>query len=192
MNRRNLLTLALVALSATALTPLPALAQAKYPERPIKLMVAFSAGGVNDVVGRQWADRMKPLLGTVVIENIGGAGGSLGVAGVARAQPDGYTLVLANTSNMVVANPPALRSDPRFRTYLPSRQWRRRLRCSPVASDAYIERARGPCEVEPKQTVLWLAGGRNNKPPCRRDVQTADRNTGYCAHPLSWRRPAFV
>src|SRR3954468_3498351 len=74
-----------------------------YPSRPIKLVIPFPPGGVNDAIGRPWADRMKTLLGTVVIENIGGAGGSLGVAGVARAQPDGYTLVLANTSNMVVA-----------------------------------------------------------------------------------------
>ena len=70
-----------------------------YPSRPIKLVIPFPPGGVNDAIGRPWADRMKTLLGTVVIENIGGAGGSLGVAGVARAQPDGYTLVLANTSN---------------------------------------------------------------------------------------------
>ena len=74
-----------------------------YPSRPIKLVIPFPPGGVNDAIGRPWADRMKTLLGTVVIENIGGAGGSVGVAGVARAQPDGYTLVLANTSNMVVA-----------------------------------------------------------------------------------------
>ena len=141
---------------------LPAVAQIAmaqtYPSRPIKLVIPFPPGGVNDAIGRPWADRMKTLLGTVVIENIGGAGGSVGVAGVARAQPDGYTLVLANTSNMVVANPPALRSDPRFRTYLPSRQWRRRVCCSPVTSDAYLEGVRGLCEVERKQTVLWLAG----------------------------------
>ena len=69
-----------------------------YPSRPIKLVIPFPPGGVNDAIGRPWADRMKTLLGTVVIENIGGAGGSVGVAGVARAQPDGYTLVLANTA----------------------------------------------------------------------------------------------
>ena len=74
-----------------------------YPSRPIKLVIPFPPGGVNDAIGRPWADRMKTLLGTVVIENIGGAGGSVGVAGVARSQPDGYTLVLANTGNMVVA-----------------------------------------------------------------------------------------
>jgi tripartite-type tricarboxylate transporter receptor subunit TctC len=111
MNRRNLLTFVLVALSATALTPLPALAQAKYPERPIKLMVAFSAGGVNDVVGRQWADRMKPLLGTVYVENQGGGSGTIATGEVARAQPDGHTILLGSTSTMVL-NPMTMAKVP--------------------------------------------------------------------------------
>src|SRR5882724_6490692 len=66
MNRRDLLALGLAFVSARALTPRSALAQGKYPERPIKLMVAFSAGGVNDVVARQWAERVKTLLGTFI------------------------------------------------------------------------------------------------------------------------------
>ena len=111
MNRRNLLTLALVAPSATALTPLPALAQAKYPERPIKLIVAFSAGGVNDVVGRQWADRMKPLLGTVYVENQGGGSGTIATGEVARTQPDGHTILLGSTSTMVL-NPMTMAKVP--------------------------------------------------------------------------------
>ena len=52
-----------------ALAPLLAVGQGNYPERPIKLMVAFSAGGVNDVVARQWAERVKTLLGTVYSES---------------------------------------------------------------------------------------------------------------------------
>ena len=111
MKRRDLLTFALLALSATALTPLPALAQAKYPERPIKLMVAFSAGGVNDVVGRQWADRMKPLLGTVYVENQGGGSGTIATGEVARAQPDGHTILLGSTSTMVL-NPMTMAKVP--------------------------------------------------------------------------------
>ena len=111
MKRRDLLTFALLALSATALTPLPALAQAKYPERPIKLMVAFSAGGVNDVVGRQWADRMKPLLGTVYVENQGGGSGTIATGEVARTQPDGHTILLGSTSTMVL-NPMTMAKVP--------------------------------------------------------------------------------
>ena len=65
-------------------------------------MVPFSAGGVNDIVGRQWAERVKPLLGAVFIENLGGAGGTLGVMDVQRADPDGHTILLGSTSTMVL------------------------------------------------------------------------------------------
>jgi tripartite-type tricarboxylate transporter receptor subunit TctC len=102
MHRRDLLAFGLASLSATALTPCSALAQAKYPERPIKLMIAFSAGGVNDVVGRQWADRMRTLLGTVYVENQGGGTGTIATGEVARAQPDGHTILLGSTSTMVL------------------------------------------------------------------------------------------
>ena len=100
MNRRDMLALGLASLSASVATPL--LGQDKYPERPIKLMVAFSAGGVNDVVGRQWAERVKTLLGSVYVENQGGAGGTIATGEVARAQGDGYTLLLGSTSTMVL------------------------------------------------------------------------------------------
>src|SRR5882762_7396599 len=102
MNRRDVLASGVASLAATALAALPAWAQGKYPERPIRLMVPFSAGGVVDAVGRQWADRVKPHLGTIVVENQGGAGGTIATGDVARAQPDGYTALLANTSIMVL------------------------------------------------------------------------------------------
>src|SRR5215510_15099341 len=94
MRRRDLVALGLAALSTRALAPRVAAGQDKYPERPIKLVIPFPPGGVMDAGGRPWADRMKAVLGTVIVENIGGAGGSLGAAAVARAQPDGYTLLL--------------------------------------------------------------------------------------------------
>ena len=66
-------------------------------------MVPFSAGGVNDVVGRQWAEADEAaLLGTVYVENLGGAGGTLGVMEVKRADADGHTVVLGSTSTMVL------------------------------------------------------------------------------------------
>jgi tripartite-type tricarboxylate transporter receptor subunit TctC len=102
MKRRDVLALGLAALSARALAARPALAQAKYPERPIRLVIPFTTGGVNDAVGRPWADKMKALLGTVVVENIGGAGGGLGAAAVARARPDGYTLLLGGMGSHVI------------------------------------------------------------------------------------------
>lgn len=100
MNRRDALRLGLAA-SAAALAS-PAFAQSAFPSRPIKLVVPFSAGGVNDIVGRQWAERVKPLLGSVFIENLGGAGGTLGVMDVQRAEPDGHTILLGSTSTMVL------------------------------------------------------------------------------------------
>ena len=105
MNRREMVALGLASLSTTALSPAvsPALAQSRYPDRAIRLMVPFSAGGVVDAVARQWAERVKPHLGTIVIENQGGGGGTTATGEVARAQPDGYTALLANTSVMVPA-----------------------------------------------------------------------------------------
>ncbi len=102
MNRREILKSGL-ALSATAVAPAAAFAQAKYPDRPVKLIVPFGAGGVVDSVARQWAERMKaPLGAAIVIENHGGAGGTIGMGETARAAPDGYTLGFGNTSTLVL------------------------------------------------------------------------------------------
>ena len=75
----------------------PFAAAQTYPERPIKLVVPFPPGGAYDGLARPWAERIKPLLGTIIVENIGGAGASLGAAAVARARPDGYTLLYGGT-----------------------------------------------------------------------------------------------
>jgi tripartite-type tricarboxylate transporter receptor subunit TctC len=117
MNRREILGGGL-ALSASALAPLPAFAEAKYPDRPIRLIVPFGAGGVVDTVARQWAERMKKPLGTVVIENLGGAGGTIGMGEAARAAPDGYTLAFGNTSTLVL-NPTIMPKVP----YVPTRDF---------------------------------------------------------------------
>ena len=71
-----------------------------YPMRPIRLLIPFPPGGSFDAIGRPWADKMKALLGTVVVENQGGAGGTLAAAAVVRAQPDGYTLLLAGSAHL--------------------------------------------------------------------------------------------
>src|SRR5271155_2664356 len=83
-----------VALLVGLTTPLPAAAQA-FPSHPITLVVAFPAGGPTDVIARLVAEHMAPRLGqSVRIENVGGAGGTIGAARVAHAAPDGYTLLL--------------------------------------------------------------------------------------------------
>ena len=69
---------------------------AAFPDKPITLVVPFAAGGPTDKVARDFAEALRKPLGgaTVVVENVGGAGGSLGAAKVAKASPDGYTLLL--------------------------------------------------------------------------------------------------
>src|SRR5262245_16439019 len=93
--RRQFLQLA-ASVAALAAASGVASAQA-YPSRPIRLVVPFPPGGAYDAIARPWADKMKPLLGAVVVENIGGGGSSLGAAAVARARPDGYTILLGGT-----------------------------------------------------------------------------------------------
>jgi tripartite-type tricarboxylate transporter receptor subunit TctC len=83
-----------------------------YPTRPIRLVVPFPPGGAFDALGRPWAEKMKPVLGTVFVENIGGGGSSLGAAAVARARPDGYTILLGGTLPHV--NEALLKSRPLY------------------------------------------------------------------------------
>ena len=99
--RRSLL------LAAGLLACLPAFpVLADYPEKPITLIVPFAAGGPTDKVGRDLAEAIrKPLGGTVIIENVNGAGGTLGANRVAKASPDGYTLLLHHIG---LASAPAL------------------------------------------------------------------------------------
>jgi tripartite-type tricarboxylate transporter receptor subunit TctC len=102
MNRRDLLALALAFIPAAALAPVAAQGQSKFPERSIRLVVPFSPGGVTDIVARQWADRMKSVLGSVFVENQGGAGGTIAVVDVMRSPPDGHSILLGSTSTMVL------------------------------------------------------------------------------------------
>lgn len=94
--RRNFLQLAAgAAVAPTA----PRLAFADtYPSRPIRLVLPFPPGGAFDIIGRPWADKVKADLGTVVVDNQPGAGGSLAAQIVAHAPPDGYTIFLGASS----------------------------------------------------------------------------------------------
>ncbi|MBV9558570.1 MAG: tripartite tricarboxylate transporter substrate binding protein [Pseudolabrys sp.] len=103
MDRRRFVGLSGAAAAAHLFPFGAARAQAAFPQSSIRLVVPYAAGGVVDVVGRQWANAVKSSLGTVVIENQGGGGGTIGAASVARATPDGYTLLFGDTSNLVVA-----------------------------------------------------------------------------------------
>jgi tripartite-type tricarboxylate transporter receptor subunit TctC len=110
MNRRTLLARS-AALAAGAAMPFPASGESRYPARPVKLVVPFGPGGVTDAVARVWIDHVRGPLGIVYIENMGGAGGAVGGAAVARAQPDGYTLLLGGGGSQVL-NPIAMSKPP--------------------------------------------------------------------------------
>ena len=92
-----------LAAGAAALPVLPRIARAQaYPARPIRLVIPFPPGGAFDTVGRPMADKMKPLLGTVIIENIGGAGASLGAATVARARSATVPLISSDFQKSIL------------------------------------------------------------------------------------------
>jgi tripartite-type tricarboxylate transporter receptor subunit TctC len=92
-HRRQFLRLAV---DVAALPAASSIANAQsYPSRPITLIVPFPAGGAADVIARTIAERMRRPLGQrIVIENVGGADGSIGIGRAARARPDGYTICL--------------------------------------------------------------------------------------------------
>ncbi|MPS28076.1 tripartite tricarboxylate transporter substrate-binding protein [Pigmentiphaga sp.] len=107
---KRLSTIAM-AMAATAALP----AWAEYPEKPVTLVVPFAAGGPTDKVARDFAEALRKQLGNIVVlvDNAGGAGGTIGAAKAARAPNDGYTLLLHHVS---LATSPALYSKLPYKT----------------------------------------------------------------------------
>ena len=104
MNRR--IARAATAALATLAFAIPGLAQAQagYPDKPVRLIVPFPPGGGTDIISRIVADKLSTTLGwKVVVENKAGAGGTLGLDAAAKSKADGYTLVMAQTSNLSIA-----------------------------------------------------------------------------------------
>jgi tripartite-type tricarboxylate transporter receptor subunit TctC len=102
MLRRSALAAALIAILGAAPTTAPA--QTKYPTRPVTLIVPFAAGGPTDIIARIVAQVLSTSLGqSVIVDNRPGGGGNPGIALVARAIPDGHTLLL--TSTAIAVNP---------------------------------------------------------------------------------------
>lgn len=116
LNRRTFLVDVLTA-TVLPLVPLWAHAQAQesYPSRPVRLIVPSQAGGVYDLMGRLWADRISPMLGTIVVENRAGGLATVGVAAAAKAAPDGYTVLLASNATHILQ--PAMMSQPPFDSF---------------------------------------------------------------------------
>jgi tripartite-type tricarboxylate transporter receptor subunit TctC len=112
MKRRHLLAVSLGAPVAALAAPAIVRADSKYPDRTIRLIVPFPAGGATDIVGRMFADKLTQQLGqTVIVDNKGGAAGSIGAMEVKNAKPDGYTLLVATSSTHAI-NPTAFVNPP--------------------------------------------------------------------------------
>ncbi len=111
MRRRTFISLAGGVL-ASLRAPRIAGAQA-YPTRPVTLVIPFPPGGGNDALGRMVADKMSKSLGQqIVVENRGGAGGTIATRAVARSAPDGYTILLAYTGTLAIN--PSLYTNPGY------------------------------------------------------------------------------
>src|SRR5258707_656183 len=104
--------LATVAAAALAMLARPAAAQ-EWPARPLTLVVPYAAGGPNDTIARVLSGRLAEILnGQIIIENVGGAGGMTGANRVAKAAPDGYTLLLGGLA--VLGQIPTLYKKPPY------------------------------------------------------------------------------
>jgi tripartite-type tricarboxylate transporter receptor subunit TctC len=104
LRSKNIVTALLTAALVAALSPAAAWAQQAYPSRTITLVVPFPAGGPTDIIARIVATSLQQALGqNVIVDNRAGGGGNLGIAYVARANPDGYTLLF--TSTAIAVNP---------------------------------------------------------------------------------------
>jgi hypothetical protein len=181
-----------------ALPVLSPIARAQtYPSRPITLVVPFPAGGSTDAVGRILAERMRVSLGqAVVIENVGGAGGSIGVGRVARATPDGYTLDIGQWDTHVANGATFALSYDVVKDFEPIAL----LSSNPfliLAKKAVPAlgkesgaggRPQGPGRMVEGQSRQGVAGNPDCRIPCRRPPVPERNGDALCLRPVSRRR----
>jgi len=164
---RNLAHAAMAA--AAALLAVPGAAHAAYPERPVRVVVAFAAGGGADIVARLVFQRVAEKLGQpFVVENRGGAGGIIGTDAVAKAAPDGYTLLLGQSGPNAI-NPSVYQKLP----YDARKDFRP---ITQLTSYSYVVAAKPALPVASMQEMLALA----KQEPGKLSLSTA--GTGSSAH----------
>ena len=193
MKRRDLLSLGLVSFAAGALTPRFAMAQGRYPDRPIKLMVAFSAGGVNDVVARQWAERVKILLGTVYVENQGGGSGTIATRGrrtrAARRLYDPARQHQHDGAQPDDHGQGAVRARQGLRTHCHPRGLHHVDRRARIRAGENAEGAHRLCQGQSRQAFVRLRRHRHDEQSVRRAVQATHRPQRCGSHPVQGSRP---
>ena len=167
-----------------------------FPSRPIKLVIAFPAGGPTDFVGRLLADKLKDDLGqSVIIENKAGASGTLGADYVAKSDPDGHTLFLTTVG--AVAITPNMRTDMPYNPvtdFAPITQIVRNTTVLVVRSDNPIAIGQGACRArqgEARHDPVRVDRHRNHDAPCARAVPVGGRRE-IPARALSRRRSCLT
>jgi tripartite-type tricarboxylate transporter receptor subunit TctC len=104
MRLPSFIAAAIVAGLGVVLSPTVSIAQSRYPNKPVRLIVGFAPGGSTDIIGRIVAQRLSERLGqNIVVENKAGAGGTIGADATAKSAPDGYTLTIGTTSTHAIA-----------------------------------------------------------------------------------------
>src|SRR5947208_733544 len=182
MIRRDVLLTAILT-AGLAAQAAPAFAQV-YPSRPIALIVPYAAGGGNDLMARTAAEKMSTTLGQqIVIENRGGAGGSIATRQIAKAAPDGYTLGLGGTGTLRDQSDALwqcrLRPAQGLRADRPHRhQCARRVR-APVAAGPFHWRTDRASEAGGGQAQLRLRRHRQRHPPRHRIFRDHGRHQAH-------------
>src|SRR5262249_13727962 len=143
-------------LSVVLVAAIPALARAEYPDRTVKIVVPFDAGGTVDAVARALANRLNTKWNVpVIVENRPGAGNTIGAAAVAKAEADGYTLLVAHPS--VSAKPSLFKSLP----YDTLRDLAPVIYLSPSPNVLLVQKTLG---IGSLAELIALAKARNDKP----------------------------
>ena len=161
-----------------------------YPNRPITLVVPFPPGGSTTIVGRTVADKMSEALGQpIVVDNRGGAGGTIGTRGVAKSAPDGYTILLGYTGTLAIGPTlyPNAGYDPR-KDFAPVGLIGNAPELAgraPVVPGKVGERAHRLCQGQSRQGQLRLGRRRHRQPRRGRIFRARGRRQARCTCPIA-------